>query len=121
MVFNDAEGIYTYAYEAEKKEDCLACSQKAKEVKISGDSKLKEFIDILVQDTSFQMKNPGITTSVNGKNKTLYMSTVTSIEQATRPNLKKSLKELGLESGSEVVVADATTPMPIVFKLKFNE
>ena len=120
MVFNDSDGIYTYAYEAEKKEDCLACSQKAKEMKLPHETKLQEFLDMLVQDPSYQMKSPGATTSLNGKNKTLYMSAVASIEAATRPNLKKSFKELGLESGCEVVVADSTTPMPLVFKLTFS-
>ena len=38
-----------------------------------------------------QMKSPGITTSLNGKNKTLYMQTVKSIEEKTRQNLKKTL------------------------------
>ena len=44
MVFNDSCGIYTYAYEPEKKEDCLACSQTVKDIQISGDAKLQEFI-----------------------------------------------------------------------------
>jgi ubiquitin-activating enzyme E1 C len=30
------------------------------------------------------MKSPGVTTSIDGKNKTLYMSKVASIEEATR-------------------------------------
>ena len=55
-----------------------------------------------------------------GKQKTLYMSNVKSIEEATRPNLKKSLRELGLESGCEVIVADVTTPQPLTFKLIFD-
>lgn len=38
------------------------------------------------------MKSPGITTTLNGKQKTLYMPSVPSIEEATRPNLKKTLK-----------------------------
>lgn len=120
MVFNDADGIYTFAYEAEKKEDCLACSQNVKDINISGDAKLQEFIDMLVQDPSYQMKNPGATTNINGKNKTLYMSMPISIEEATRPNLKKSFRELGLETGYEVVVADATTPIPLTFRLNFE-
>ncbi len=66
------------------------------------------------------MSKPGVTTTINGKNKTLYMPNVASIEKATKPNLKKSLKELGLEHGSEIVVADVTTPMPLVFKLMFR-
>ena len=44
MVFNDSCGIYTYAYEPEKKEDCMACSQTVKDIQISGDAKLQEFI-----------------------------------------------------------------------------
>lgn len=120
MVFNDSNGIYTYAYEAEKKDGCYACSQKAHPIEISGDAKLQDFIDKLISDPTFQMKNPGLTTSIEGKNKTLYMPTVKSIEVATRPNLKKSLVELGLESKCEVVVADSTSPKPLVFKLIFQ-
>ena len=65
------------------------------------------------------MKSPGVTTSVAGKNKTLYMSKVKSIEEATRQNLKKSLSELGLERGCEIVVADPTSPVSSVFRLSF--
>jgi len=39
-----------------------------------------------------QLKSPGLVTMVNGKNRTLYMSTVQSIEAATKPNLKKTLR-----------------------------
>jgi ubiquitin-activating enzyme E1 C len=46
--------------------------------------KLQEFIDHLINDPSYQMKSPGVTTSVDGRNKTLYMSKVASIEEATR-------------------------------------
>ena len=120
MVFNDSNGIYTYSYQAEKKEDCLACSQNAKAIEISGDAKLQDFIDKLTNEPSFQMKNPGITTIIEGKNTTLYMPTVKSIEAATRPNLKKTLKELGLESRCELVVADSTSHKPVVFKLIFQ-
>ena len=65
------------------------------------------------------MKNPGLTAYINGKNKTLYMHTVASIEERTRENLTKTLVELGLRNGSEINVADITTPSAIVLKLKF--
>lgn len=39
-----------------------------------------------------QMKSPGITTCTDGKNRTLYMQTVKSIEERTRCNLRKTLK-----------------------------
>ena len=47
------------------------------------------------------MKSPGVTTSVNGKNKTLYMQTVKSIEERTRANLKKTLKGMRVKSMEE--------------------
>ena len=39
-----------------------------------------------------QLRSPGIVTNLKGKNKTLYMNTVKSIEAATKANLKKTLK-----------------------------
>ncbi len=121
MVYNDSEGIYTYAYEAEKNPDCLACGQSVHVIKMKPSARLQDFVEKLVNGATYQMKNPGVTTTMNGKNKTLYMPNVASIEAATRPNLKKTLTELGLQSGSELVVADSTTPIAVIFKLIFEE
>jgi len=43
-----------------------------------------------------------------------------SIEERTRPNLSKTLKELGLVDGQELAVADVTTPQTVLFKLHFT-
>ncbi|GJQ82570.1 hypothetical protein Trydic_g13023 [Trypoxylus dichotomus] len=121
MVFNDVDGIYTYTYEAEKKDNCLACSQIPYTIPIKDPSKykLKDLIELLCESASFQMKNPGLTTVIDGKNKTLYMSTIKSIEERTRENLTKSLLDLGLTDNSEVMVADLTSPSTMVLKLKY--
>lgn len=121
MVFNDVDGIYTYAYEAEKKEDCLVCSQKPQilEIKDPQKIKLKNLIEILSESPAYQMKNPGLTTVIDGKNKTLYIGTIKSIEERTRINLDKSLIELGIEDGQELLVADVTSPTTLVIVLKF--
>ena len=66
------------------------------------------------------MKAPGLTTVVEGHSKTLYMQNVKSIEERTKPNLKKTLKELGLVDGQELVVADVTTPSSLVFLLQIS-
>ncbi|XP_039291027.1 NEDD8-activating enzyme E1 catalytic subunit [Nilaparvata lugens] len=117
MVFNDVDGLYTYTYEAEKKEDCLACGQTSKVLEIkSTDIKLQQLIDLLSEQ--YQMKNPGVTMSLGGKNRTLYLPTVASIEEQTRENLKKSLGELGLGNGGEINVADVTSPNTLVFVLR---
>lgn len=122
MVFNDVDGIYTYTYDPEKKSDCLACSQIPKTVTIDDPSTmtLQDLIDYLCENLEFQMKAPGLTTTIDGKNKTLYMSAVKSIEERTRTNLTLSLDELGLVNNQEIVVADQTTPNTITLKLKYK-
>ena len=86
------------------------------------DAKLQDFIDMLTTDPRYQMKSPGVTTinPQTGKNKTLYMASIESIEKATKPNLKKTLHDLGIKNGAEVVVADSTTPTAVEFKISFS-
>lgn len=62
----------------------------------------------------------GITATIDGKNRTLYISTVKSIEERTRPNLKRTLQELSIENGQELTVADQTTPSPVQIKIKYS-
>merc|ERR1711976_896371 len=101
-------------------QDCLACSKVPQKLEFSSENKLQDILDHLMNSAMYQMKSPGITTSIGGKNKTLYMQTPASIEEATRKNLKLSLTELGLSDGSQIVVADPTSPSAIVFELKLE-
>uniref|UniRef100_A0A8C1LDF6 NEDD8-activating enzyme E1 catalytic subunit n=1 Tax=Cyprinus carpio TaxID=7962 RepID=A0A8C1LDF6_CYPCA len=119
LVFNDVDGLYTYTFEAERKENCSACSQVPQDLQFPPSAKLQEILDYLTENASLQMKSPAITTTLDGKNKTLYLQTVASIEERTRPNLNKTLKELGLVDGQELAVADVTTPQTVLFKLNF--
>ncbi|KAJ7397959.1 NEDD8-activating enzyme E1 catalytic subunit [Pitangus sulphuratus] len=120
LVFNDVDGLYTYTFEAERKENCPACSQLPQNIVISPSAKLQEILDYLTNNASLQMKSPAITATMFGGNKTLYLQTVASIEERTRPNLSKTLKELGLVDGQELAVADVTTPQTMLFKLHFT-
>ncbi|XP_041130420.1 NEDD8-activating enzyme E1 catalytic subunit-like isoform X3 [Polyodon spathula] len=120
LVFNDVDGLYTYTFEAERKENCSACSQVPQKLHFSSSAKLQEVLDYLTENASLQMKTPAITATVDGKNKTLYLQTVASIEERTRPNLSRTLKELGLAEGQELAVADVTTPQTVLFKLNFT-
>ncbi|KAM7402539.1 hypothetical protein PAMP_017767 [Pampus punctatissimus] len=120
MVFNDVDGLYTYTFEAERKENCSACSQIPLDMHFSPSAKLQEMLDYLTDSASLQMKSPAITATVEGKNKTLYLQSVASIEQRTRPNLCKTLKELGLTDGQVLAVADVTTPQTMLFRLCFT-
>ncbi|XP_063952349.1 NEDD8-activating enzyme E1 catalytic subunit-like [Lytechinus pictus] len=121
MVFNDTDGLYTYTYEAERKEDCMACSRKTQTLELQRDATLQMLVDHLTESATLQMKAPSITTTIDGRNKTLYMQSVESIRKRTKENLPKKLTELGLSSGNELAVADATTPSCLIFKLKLTE
>ncbi|XP_077863477.1 NEDD8-activating enzyme E1 catalytic subunit-like isoform X2 [Saccoglossus kowalevskii] len=121
MVFNDIDGLYTYTFEAERKEDCISCSQVPQTLTFDEDTTLQELLSYLIENSSIQLKAPGITTTIDGKHRTLYMQTVESIEKRTKVNLTKKLKELGLIEGQELIVADPTTPSSLVVNLHYNQ
>jgi NEDD8-activating enzyme E1 len=126
IVFNQSEGIYTYVFEAEKKPDCLGCNRNAtmrRSLMFKPTEKLSKVVEYLCENIQYQMKSPALTaTKPDGSgSKTLYMSSIKSIEEMTRPNLAKTLEELGLTNGQEILVADVTTPQTIIFNLKLIE
>lgn len=122
MVFNDVDGIYTYTYEAERRSDCLACSLTPITLAVEDcNIKLEQLIEKLTDSHEYQMRNPGITAMVDGKSRTLYLPTVSSIEEKTRPNLKKTLKELNLVDGCQLLVADLTNPNTLQMTLKYSK
>ncbi len=87
MVFSDTEGIYTYTYKAEKKDNCIACSRSTTTIDFPEQVTLQQVIDHLKESAEFQMKNPGVTAVVNGKNKTLF----THVIEVTKGNLDKKM------------------------------
>lgn len=79
-------------------------------------------IDYLVESNEYQMKSPGVTTTrEDGRNRTLYIQSVPSLEAKTRDNLKKTLEELELKDGQEVNVSDVTSPNTLIFILKLKD
>jgi ubiquitin-activating enzyme E1 C len=125
VVFNQSEGVYTYVFEAEKKVDCLACNKNAtlrRCLNFKSSDKLSDVIEFLCENIEFQMKMPALTaTKLDGSgSKTLYMSSIKSIEEMTRSNLPKTLDELGLVNGQEILIADITTPQTLIFNLKLD-
>ncbi|CAK9293434.1 unnamed protein product [Gordionus sp. m RMFG-2023] len=119
FLFNDTDGIYCYTYLTEKKEDCIACSHTVKVLKSRSTEKLEELLNHLKEDPSLQMKNPSIFSLINGKQKTLYMEGVKDLEEKTKSNLSKTLKELGLYDNAIIEVIDITSPKNYTFYLKF--
>jgi len=103
----------------------LACNRNAtmrRSLHFKSTDKLVQIISFLCDNIEFQMKSPALTaTKLDGTgSKTLYMSSIKSIEEMTRPNLNKTLSELGLVNGQEILVADITTPQTLIFNLKLD-
>ncbi|CAF4812790.1 unnamed protein product [Pieris macdunnoughi] len=121
MVLNMSDGVYSYTFSAEKRVDCVACSNTTRVLEIEPNATLQVIYDKLCEDNGYLMKSPGITTVINGRNKTLYMASIKSIEEKTKDNLKRRITELGLYNGADLLVADVTTPNTITIKLKFSD
>ena len=117
MMFNNVDGIYTFSFTSERKENCLVCSRRSQELTFSLSDKLQVFLDKIAEETGFNLQKPTLTTVVSGENRTLYMRNLPQMEKALRPNLDKTFKELELVSGQEVVVTDPGMNMPVHFKL----
>lgn len=122
MIFNLSSGIYSYTFEAEKRDDCITCSRARRTLLLNPESKLEDVVNLLVESNEYQMKSPGITTinAETGKNRTLYIQTVASLEEKTRENLSKTLDELNLVDGQELYIVDSSKPSSVVFILKYN-
>eukprot|EP00116_Pleurobrachia_bachei_P004701 sb/3464963/ len=79
MLFNNVDGVYTFSYPCEKKDDCLVCSKVVREVTRDRDGTLQGLLDYLRDDHSLQ--NPIITTtSAEGETRTLYMSAISQLK-----------------------------------------
>ncbi|AEO53855.1 hypothetical protein MYCTH_2313559 [Thermothelomyces thermophilus ATCC 42464] len=117
MMYSGNDGVYTYTFRHERKEDCPVCGQLARDLAVGRAWTLRDLVDSLADRPEAQLKKP----SVRAEGKTLYMQSPPSLEAQTRPNLDKTLVELGLEDGQEVGVTDAAFATVVFkFKLKFK-
>ena len=117
MMFNNVDGIYTFAFTSERKENCLVCSRRSQELSFSFSDKLQVFLDKIEEETGFNLQKPTLTTVISGQNRTLYMSNLQEMEEALRPNLQKTFKELEFIDRQEIVVTDPGMNMPVHFKI----
>ncbi|CRK35177.1 hypothetical protein BN1708_006677 [Verticillium longisporum] len=117
MMYSGNDSIYTYTFKHEKKDDCPVCGQQARPLEVKPTMTLQELVDSLAVRPEAQLKKP----SLRGEGKTLYMQFPPSLEEKTRPNLEKTLEELELVDGQNVVVTDPAFPLEFNFFLRFNK
>lgn len=116
MMYSGNDSIYTYTFRHEKKPDCPVCGQQARPLEVNPKHTLQEVLDSLAVRPEAQLKKP----SIRAESKTLYMQFPQGLEESTRPNLAKSLLDLGLEDRQEVVVTDPSFPLEFNFYLVFK-
>ena len=117
MMYSGDEGVYTYTFEAEKKEDCPVCGNLAREMEIDPQSTLEEFIASLGERAEAQLKRPSI---ARGEGGALYVQSPPQLEQHTRPNLMRKMRELVVE-GEEIGVTDPAFAIGFRYKLVFKK
>ncbi|TNN12993.1 NEDD8-activating enzyme E1 catalytic subunit isoform 3 [Schistosoma japonicum] len=119
MNFSDIDGVYTYGFSVERKPDCLACNNVPRTLTFQDTCTLKEVIEYLKTNPEFQMQSPSITTIIEDQHRTLYID-LPELVDTLKPNLSKSLKDLGLIQGQLIYVSDVTTPRTLSFKLQLD-
>jgi len=117
MMYNAVTGVYTYTFEYEKKEACPVCGTSETTYRVAPETKLEEFIDLLAQDSRYQLKKPSIRTP----GKSLYMQAPKALQEATKGNLGKSLSEL-IEEDEVLDITDPSLPsIAINIRIKWDK
>ncbi|RMD39425.1 hypothetical protein DV735_g5703, partial [Chaetothyriales sp. CBS 134920] len=112
---SNESGLYAYTFGAEQKADCPVCGNLAQTLTVDGDDRLEDFIASLAERAEAQLKRPSLRTEA----KSLYMQAPPPLEEATRPNLRRKLREL-VDSGEEVAVSDPSFSIDFKFKLVYT-
>lgn len=113
---SNESGLYTYTFTAEKKDDCPVCGTLAQTLHIDSETRLEDFLASLGERAEAQLKKPSIRTG----QKSLYYQAPPALEEQTRPNLTKKLRDL-VSDGEEVAVSDQAFTIGFKFKLVFNK
>lgn len=109
------DGIYSYTFEYEKRDDCPVCGGEALEMTINEGSTVEELIELLVEKQDIQIKKPSLSTQT----KQIYLQAPPQLEEATRPNLAKKVSEL-VPPGGEVTVTASTLPFSLSLRISYS-
>ncbi|KAF9879742.1 nedd8-activating enzyme e1 catalytic subunit [Colletotrichum karsti] len=116
MMYSGNDSIYTYTFKHERKEECPVCGSNSRPLEVDPEITLQELLDSFAVRPDAQLKKP----SIRGDSQSLYMQFPPSLEEQTRPNLKRKLKELDLQEGQNLIVTDPAYPLQFDFYLRFK-
>lgn len=120
-MYTGDEGVYTYTFEHQRKPDCPVCAPPS-ELSVESSWTLQQLLDYLGTtgagegETGRRFQNPSLTSGAQN----LYFSNPPQLHEATRPNLKRKLTELGLSDGQELAVSDPAYQNQFRFRLTYR-
>ncbi|BFZ53161.1 NEDD8 activating enzyme [Savitreella phatthalungensis] len=116
MMFTGNDSVYTYTFQHERRPDCPVCGNLPTDLACQATWTLQDMIDgiLAAPDTPADLQSPSLRTG----ERNLYLQAPPPLEQATRPNLKKPLKEL-VSEGEEVAVTSATLRYTLNFRVRY--
>ncbi|CAI7903880.1 unnamed protein product, partial [Closterium sp. NIES-54] len=91
VMYVGTQGVYSHTVAYERDPECLVCSAGVP-VTVPSTATLQQFIDQLLADPRFAARLQAPSISFYGSN--LYLRAPAVLEEATRPNLSKPLKDL---------------------------
>ena len=100
-MYMGSQGLYSPTFEYGPKESCIVCASSSKNMTISKNLLLRDFLQLLCDDIGLQLKKP----SAVGESMTLYMRSPPSLEEALRKNLDLPIGDL-VRCGETVLVTD---------------
>jgi len=109
------DGVYSYTFEHEKRDDCPVCGGEALDMTINEESTVEELIELLVEKQDIQIKKPSLSTPT----KQIYLQAPPQLEETTRPNLAKKVSEL-VPPGGEVTVTASTLPFSLSLRISYS-
>ncbi|VDN83916.1 unnamed protein product [Brugia pahangi] len=114
--FTNIEGAFVGVVELEKRMDCLVCGEQAQYVDIPAKETLRYLLDEIIK--RYQLCNPSIQTA---KEK-LYMKSdlIPELNEISTANLSRTLEDLGLANGDELLIADETRARPISLRIRYQ-
>ncbi|KAH0583764.1 hypothetical protein H2248_009367 [Termitomyces sp. 'cryptogamus'] len=109
------DGVYSYTFEHEKRDDCPVCGGESLELIINSELTVEQLIETLVEKQDIQIKKPSLSTPTTQ----IYLQAPPQLEEATRPNLTKKVSDLVPNEG-EVTVTASTLPFSLSLRIIYN-
>ncbi|KAJ7063399.1 hypothetical protein C8F01DRAFT_1132876 [Mycena amicta] len=109
------DGVYSYTFEHEKREDCPVCGGSALELPISSELTVEQLIELLIERQDVQIKKP----SLSSETTQIYLQAPPELEAATRANLTKKVNEL-VPEGGEITVTSRSLPFSLSVRISYT-